>query len=389
LLLINAVDDAPIHTASLSPIDALPVHRFRSPFCIIGLSLLGIVSLTGVVVALQHYFTNRIVRGGQEQHLIVRINAPFGSMSLHPGTAPTDVARIESEDAPGQSASYHCGYFIHNQTLGILRIDIGTGEGMISQPPIAMWRANSNLSLASSAQPQSDMGSPIHRFIPQQEFAFQPRAIWSYGVSRWTPLRRFMTVSTDAATIVTPDPESNSDTRIFLNNFLPMDLSADLGFGQSSLDLSGLPIVNMNIETGASKAIIYSNQPNPQVIENCRVSAGLGEECSFTGISNLNAKNFIFQGGVGTYHLGFEGKLTHNLDAFVSVGLGMITIAIPPTAGRVQIFYDDGLLSSYSFSGLSTPHKGYATSPGFKYSNSPILTLHLSSAMGKMSVSYH
>jgi hypothetical protein len=310
-------------------------------------------------------------------------------MSLHPGTAPTDVARIESEDAPGQSASYHCRYMVHNQTLGILHIDIGTDEGMISQPPLAMWRANSDFSLANSSQPQSDMGCPVHQFIPQQEFAFHSRANWNYGISQWVPLQRYMTVSTDAATMVTPEPESNSDTRIFLNTFLPMDLNADLGFGVSSLDLSGLPIVNMNIETGASKAIIYSNQPNPQVIENCRVSAGLGEECSFTGISNLNAKNFIFQGGVGTYHLGFEGKLTHNLDAFVSVGLGMITIAIPPMAGRVQIFYDDGMFSSYSFSGLTIRHGGYATSVGFHNSNGPVLTLHLSSAMGKMSVSYH
>ncbi|HEX5317406.1 MAG TPA: hypothetical protein VFX22_12225, partial [Candidatus Kapabacteria bacterium] len=96
-----------------------------------------------------------------------------------------------------------------------------------------------------------------------------------------------------------------------------------------------------------------------------------------------------FHGAVGSYHLGFEGRLTHNLDAFVEIGLGMCSLSIPPTAGRVQVFYDDGLLSSFSFSGLTKIREGYARSPGFNYSTSPILTLHLSSGAGKISVTYH
>ena len=367
-------------------------------FRIAGLSLLGIAGIAGAALAFQHFFTNHIVRAGQEQRLIVRINAPYGSMSLHPGTAPTDVARIESNDQPGESPSYYCRYFVRNQTLGILHLGIGTDEGLLEQPPLAMWRAKSDISLASTMQPQSDMGRTgsvkdeggkgmKDKVMDQLSLLLIPPSLFRPHFF-FRPIMPFAVISTDAATMVKPIPESGSDTRVFLTKDIPMDFHADLGFGESLLDLSGLPIINMNVETGASRATIFSHEPNPRAITICQVSAGLGE-CSFTGISNLNAYNFVFQGGVGSYHLGFEGHLNHNLDAHVSVGLGMCSISIPPTAGRVQIFYDDGLLSSYSFSGLAIRHSGYATSVGFNNSTSPVLTLYLSSAMGKMTVSYH
>ena len=367
--------------------------RVRRGFRIAGLSLLGVAGLTGVVAALQHYLTNHIPRTGQEQHLIVRIDAPYGSISLRPGTSPNDIATIESDNQSDGHPSYHARYFIRNQTLGILQLGIGTDEGILEQPPIAMWRANSDFSLAS-ATTQSDMGYPMptshaqqtstQQYFPiQQQTAIMPPLRLAYS-------SRFRIVSTDASTRIASPAESASNTRIFLSTATPMDFRADLGFGdgESSLDLSGLPITSMVIETGATKATIFSQKPNPNVISTCRLSAGLGE-CSFTGISNLNANNFIFEGGVGSYHLGFEGRLAHNLDASVSLGFGMCSLSIPPTAGRVQIFYDDGPLSSYTFSGLTVRRSGYATSVGFNNSTSPVLTLRLSSVLGKISVSYH
>ena len=182
---------------------------------------------------------------------------------------------------------------------------------------------------------------------------------------------RVTTVSADAGIFDQKDNGTSSTTRVKLSKDLPMDFAAELGFGESSLNLSGLPIVNATIETGASQARISANEPNPQVLGNCTVRAGLGEVV-FTGISNLNAKHFTFpRGGVGSYHLGFDGKLTQNLDAQVDVGLGLCSLAIPATAGRVQVFCDEGMFNSYSFAGLAERHKGYYTNPGFDLSTSP------------------
>jgi len=378
------------------------------------LSILGLGLLAGIAAALERYFTEHITRHGSEQTLVFQLDAPYGSVDLRPGSDPNDVAAIETlaEDSDAHNAQW--SYGIRNGSVGVLRIGIGTDEGMKSTPPIAMWHTNSDFSLASSTAPESDMGIPMR---PSRFFFFSmPRAMQfsnagpSYMLADRSsmsddprPMRgsnplessfglapprsaKFHIISTDAGNKV--EVASSPGTRIYLTKNLPIVFSSDLGFGQSKLDLSGLSITSASIETGASQAFIYSREPNPQVLHFCSVRAGIGP-CTFLGISNLNADHFTFHGAVGSYHLGFEGRLTHNLDAIVEIGLGMCSLSIPPTSCRVQVFYDDGLLSSFSFSGLAKERDGYATSPGFDHSTAPILTLHLSSGAGKISVSYH
>ncbi len=324
----------------------------QHPLRIAGLSVLAVGLLGGLTFALDRYFTNHINRFGAEQSLVFQLDAPFGSVNLEAENNPNDIATVETltEDAEAHNCQWSYGL---NGTVGMLRIGIGTDEGMRSEPPIAMWRANSGFSLASSTAPQSDMGSPMldrssNEFSsdyqsskrPSHSYFGSPAPLYGgFGyVGHFTP----RTISTDAGSKV--EVASPPGTQIYLTKSLPLAFSANLGFGQSRLDLSGLPLMNALIETGASQAYIYCMKPNPQTLHVCSVRAGLGQ-CTFQGISNLNAERFTFHGAVGSYHLGFEGRLTRNLDAVVELGLGMCSVSIPPTAGRVQVFYEDGLLS--------------------------------------------
>lgn len=343
-------------------------------------SITGVVGIGGIAVALDHYITTHIQRKGGEERLVFRLEAPYGSVELRPGVVSGDVATVEmlADDANAHNIS--TSYSVRNGSIGMLRVGVGTDEGMRSSPPLAMWYAKSGFVTASAPVPESDQGSlmlhsPVHFTMPPIEpnfgYYYPPR------VTR---------ISTDAGTSVIP--ASSAGTRIHLTKDLPTDLVANLGFGESTLDLTGLQLTNAMIETGASKAYIFCNQTNSQNLRNCSVRAGIGQ-CIFTGISNLNADRFAFRGALGSYHLGFDGHLTHNLDVVVEIGLGMCTLSIPPTTARVQVFFEDGLLSSFSFPGLAVRRDGYASSPGFDKSTSPILTLHLSSGAGKISVNYH
>ncbi len=345
---------------------------------IAALSVLTLGSITGLAAAIERYFTTHIARKGSEQRLVFKLDAPYGSVDLQAGTNQSDVATIESLDEDANAHNCQWSYGMRPDYVGLLRIGVGTDEGMLGQPPIAMWYAKSGFSTVSAPVFESDQGSPIH---PSSfSFSLPPLAP--------PPLvhPRFTVISTDGGTYV--KPESSASTRIHLSRDIPMDFTADLGFGESSIDLTGLALTSAAIETGASRAVIYCNQPNTQSMRSCSLRAGIGQ-CTFVGLSNLNSDRFNFHGAVGSYHLAFDGRLTHNMDAVVELGLGVCSVTIPATAARVQVFSDDGLLSSFSFAGLAQRRGGYYTSPGFDRSNSPILTLHVSSGAGKISVIYH
>jgi hypothetical protein len=348
-----------------------------------------VVAIGGIAVAFDHYTMFPIARKGGEQRLTFRLDAPYGSVDLRAGAGPANVATVEllNEDADPHAPQW--SYAVRNGN-GMLRIGIGTDEGMIAGPPIAMWQARSGFSTAAAIMPEPDWGTENSGNNSSAAGNASNPSFFSFTMPSLTSgyawHQRVRLISTDAGNRVIS--EARAGTRITLAKDLPIDFGADLGLGESSLDLTGLPIAAASIETGASKAHIHCNAPNPILLHRCMLRAGLGQ-CNFNGISNLNADQFIFHGGLGSYLLGFEGKLTHNLDAVVDMGVGICNLSIPATAARVQVFYDDGLLTSFSCSGLVERRDGYWTSVGFDRSTSSILTLRISSVAGKISVSYH
>jgi len=274
------------------------------------------------------------------------------------------------------------GYVLrNNRTLGVLTISMGADDekrqdgGAIMSPPLAVWWANSTGPRFTTARSiQSDMGGN-QIFGMSQEFHFSLPA---------SPLPEAVVSRTNRITTI---PDQAGSAQVTLSKELPMSIHANLGFGQSALDLTGMRLTSLNVETAASKSSIKLLAPNPQQMTTCTINAGLGE-CRLEGLANLNAQKFVFSGGLGYYQLGFGGKLPRDLDASVSVGLGKCSINIPPECGRVQIFYEDTFFSSFDFRGLTKRRDGYYTSVGFEHSTAPILTLRLSSGMGKMIVNY-
>jgi hypothetical protein len=301
-------------------------------------------------------------RDGRETRVNVMMSVPYGSLTLVAGTDSKNVALLQMESAD-EAMPFHVRYLYNPVgTTGSLRMTIGSDEGMLDKnPPLAQaWKANSNFSLASTNSIHSDYGD--------------------------------ISPSTGTFDLMKSPPEITNDesdhAKVFLTKDIPVSISAQLGFGETLMDWTGLSLTSAYVETGSAKTEIRINQHNPIPMSQCKINAGFGE-FSMNGISDLNADRFVFSGGVGYYALSFNGKLTKNLDAIVEVGLGKVAINIPPEAARVQIIYDDSFFSSFSFSGLTKRGEGYYTSVGFDQSQAPILTLHLSSGLGKMIVNYH
>ena len=125
---------------------------------------------------------------------------------------------------------------------------------------------------------------------------------------------------------------------------LPLRLDVELGFGSGTLDLSGLQIKDLNVSAGAGDLTIDFATPNPIVVDNITIEAGVS---SFAGrrLGNANFRQLRFQGGVGAYTLDFSGELTGESAVDAEVGMGMLTIVIPKEIGA-RILFDRNWISN-------------------------------------------
>jgi len=357
------VEDAPENVEELGPSNRRN-KRGSKALRLSAISVGLLVACAGVAFAAYRLVSKEIHRSQDhsEKRLNVHVYAPFGSLAVTPGTYSDIVAKLDMQaDESGDDPEMYLRYGVTQSGVGNLRVSVGDDEGSLqTSPPLAMWKAASPSLFSTANFITSDNGA-VYRY------GFEPR---------------------DIAPTPAPQP-ANGDykARLYLTRELPMSLNAQLGFGESYIDLTGLGLERAYIETGASKVHIVCSAQNKTPMSLYQISAGVGE-CTLDGICNTNSSKFEFNGGIGYYTLDFGGQLQHNMEATVSVGLGKVSLNIPPQAGRVQVFYDDNLFSAYNFSGLSIRKSGYATSAGFDQSTAPILTLRLSSGMGKMVVVY-
>lgn len=331
---------------------------------ILVLTTIGLVAATGGAIALYKTIDFPVQRDGRENRVNVMMSVPYGALILSAGTDPKNVALIQTQSGGEDPMPFHVRYSYNPiGTTGNLRMTIGSDEGMLhTNPPLAhTWKANTQVSPVGFGTIHSDYGDK------------NPTGTFDLMAS--PPLQ----------------PISNEDgdlARVFLTKNIPLTINAQLGFGESNLDWTGLSLSCAVIETGTAKTEIHLHQKNPIPMSGCQINAGFGE-FAMDGICNLNTEDFRFSGGVGYYSLSFTGTLSKNMEATIEVGMGKIAINIPPEAARVEVIYDDSYFSSFAFSGLTKRKDGYFTSVGFDQSKAPILTLKLQSGLGKMVVNYH
>ncbi len=326
------------------------------------LVVLSVAAISGVSLAAIGVFRIPVKFDGREKRVNVNIKAPYGAIAVYSGAPAGYAALIESQSSdPDDNPSIHARYYYNAVgAVGMLKLTVGSDEGMLTQPKeyAEGWLAsNDGFSLAGYSTIHTDAGS------------YSTRDVYDPSPGAYS--------------------KSSSDdiSRVFLTRELPMTLSAELGFGESMLDLSGLQLQTAMIETSAAKSRIVNHYKNPIPMDHLTVNAGLGE-CIMDGLCNYNCTRLDFSGGIGYYELHFNGSLQRNLDAHVEVGCGKVVLSIAPDAGRVQVIYDDNIFSSYSFDGLNKRRDGYYTSVGFDQSNAPMITLRLSAGVGKVVVIY-
>lgn len=120
--------------------------------------------------------------------------------------------------------------------------------------------------------------------------------------------------------------------RLQLSPEVPVDLDLDFGAGEADVDLSGLRIASVDVETGASDTELRFSEPNSMACEELKVTMGAAAFRAL-GLANAGCRQVEVEGGVGDLTLGFDGRWTRDMNAEITMALGSMTLVIPEDIG--------------------------------------------------------
>ncbi len=122
-----------------------------------------------------------------------------------------------------------------------------------------------------------------------------------------------------------------------------MDLRMEFGAVKADIDLGGLRLTNLEIETGASQTDLVVSEPNSEMMDEASFEVGVAE---FTArkLGNLNASRIEVDAGLGDIDLDFSGEWRRDARISVDMGLGALTLRFPRGLG-VRLVKDTFLTS--------------------------------------------
>jgi hypothetical protein len=171
--------------------------------------------------------------------------------------------------------------------------------------------------------------------------------------------------------------------RLRLNPETPLSLRADTGVGESNIDLSGMSVTSLELQSGVGETKLSMLEPNQSECQRMEISTGVGA-FSLTGLGNFNCAQMRFRGGVGGSELEFSGdwQTVGNID--IEVGVGGVKIRLPRDLGA-EIRMSEGL-----FSELSAP-EGFTKQGDVYYSDNrdhvqKVLKLRVEAGIGGVQV---
>ena len=131
---------------------------------------------------------------------------------------------------------------------------------------------------------------------------------------------------------------------------VPLELELAFGATDATVELGGLHVRNVDIQTGASRTVVSVSSPNEDECRSFDVEVGAAS-FEARNLGNLNAQRLGVRGGVGEVILDFTGTWQQDMQAGVEMGLGTLTLRVPRGLG-VRIV-KGGLLASFDSQGLT------------------------------------
>ncbi|MFQ5797154.1 MAG: hypothetical protein ACE5H0_00510 [Bacteroidota bacterium] len=124
---------------------------------------------------------------------------------------------------------------------------------------------------------------------------------------------------------------------------VPLAFNIELGVGEGDFDLTGLSVKEFKMSAGASKVTVHFDEPNRSIIEHMEIESGVSRFKCYN-LGNANFRTLSFSGGIGSYTLDFGGELRKEVNVNIKVGLGAVTLILPPDVGA-RVIAEESWLS--------------------------------------------
>jgi hypothetical protein len=202
-----------------------------------------------------------------------------------------------------------------------------------------------------------------------------------YNVSSWEPSlsllnNQLVLTQEHSQNLGIPNGNILNDWTLQMGD-MPTSLEISAGAYEGTLDFSGVPLTNLEINDGASKATVRFDSLNPATMQRLVYKTG-ASSVDLLGLANANTDSLNFSSGAGNYTLDFSGQLTQDMNVKISSGLSQVKIVIPVgTSATINI--DNGL------SNIET--QGTWTVNGAQYKTSgtgPSITIDVEMAVGNL-----
>lgn len=181
----------------------------------------------------------------------------------------------------------------------------------------------------------------------------------TYDADRFAPVARFdaatprLTLGTEALRQAGGVRVSHRGTSpaatIGLGTRADLDLAIELGAAEANLELGGIRISRLTLETGASRTVVRFSEANPIRCSQAELSAGAAE-LMVVGLGYSRCREVDFNGGVGKVTLDFGGRWSGPVHLDANMAMGELVLRVPRQAGvKLEL---DKFLASFAPAGL-------------------------------------
>jgi hypothetical protein len=146
------------------------------------------------------------------------------------------------------------------------------------------------------------------------------------------------------------------EMRLSLSRTVPVDLDLELGATKAVLDLGGLNVLGLRLESSASETELDFSSPNRARMRALDVDVGAAS-FEARNLANANVAAMRIHGGVGGVDLDFGGQWSQDVSVDVDLALGKLALHVPRDVGvRVEL---QKFLASFDQQGLQKRGDAY------------------------------